>query len=99
MFKKKDFKKIIGRLKKTPYFLVENDFWSVLFLIFIALFIGFFLFYKYVVLLPKETMPKKEKNLFLDEKKFQEVLKIMKERERNFDQASLKDYPNPFQKK
>jgi len=92
MLKRIEFNKI----REFFRILGEEAFLFFLVLIFLALILGGFLFYKYSFLVEKAKLEILEEPLQFEEKTYQEVLKIWKEREKIFQEADLKQYPDPF---
>jgi hypothetical protein len=88
-------KKLKNFIKKIPRVLAENFLLTSIFLLILALFIGFLIF-KFSASL-KEEMPQKieafNKNLY------QKVLEKFKEREKKFEEIDQKIYLNPFEEK
>ena len=84
-------------LKKLPRTLGEKSFLTFLGLLLIALIFSGFIFYKYSFLAEKGKLEVLEKPLEFNEKVHQEVLKIWQEKEKKFEEANFKKYPDPFQ--
>lgn len=95
---KLELKKIKETLLKLPRVLGEHAFLSFLGLLFLSLFFGGFLFYKYDILSKKEKVDVLIKHLEFNEDGFRKILKEWEEREKRFKEAESKEYPNPFQK-
>jgi len=89
-------KKIKDFLKKLPRTLGERAFLTFLGLLLIALIFGGLVFYKYSILVEKAEPEISEIPLKFKEKTYQDVLKIWQEKEKRFEEADLKEYPNPF---
>jgi len=94
--KKIKFKKAIEFFKKLPRTLGERAFLTFLGLLLIALIFGGLVFYKYSILVEKAEPEISEIPLKFKEKTYQDVLKIWQEKEKRFEEADLKEYPNPF---
>jgi len=62
----------------------------------VAFIFGGFIFYKYNILAQKAEPEITEKPLQFKEKTYQDVLKIWQEKEKRFNEADLKEYPDPF---
>ena len=90
------FKKIKDFLKKLPKTLGERAFLTFLALLLIALILGGLIFYKYSILTGKEEPTISEKPPQFEEKTYQTVLKTWQEKEKRFQEASTKEYPDPF---
>lgn len=88
--------KIKEFLRKFLRILGEEAFLFFLVLIFLALILGGLLFYKYSFLVEKAKPEVLEKPLQFEEKTHQEVLKILKELQKKFEETELKKYPDPF---
>lgn len=92
------FKKIKDFLKNLPPALGERAFLTFLCLLFFSLIFGGFVFYKYSILIEKETpqiITPEELNQF-DRKTYEEVVKIWQEKEKRFESPESKEYPDPF---
>jgi len=89
-------KKIKDFLTKLPRTLGERAFLTFLGLLLIALIFGGLIFYKYSILVEKAEPEISEIPLKFKEKTYQDVLKIWQEKEKRFEEADLKEYPNPF---
>jgi hypothetical protein len=74
----------------------EHAFLTSLVLIFLALIFGGIVFYIYSFSASKKTPPPSEKPVTINESSFNEVLKIWEVRQKRFDEAGTKEYPNPF---
>lgn len=92
-FKIKEIKQF---LKKLPRTLGEKRFLTFFGLLLVALIFSGLSFYKYGFLAEEEKLEVPEKPLKFNEKDYQEVLKIWQEKEKRFNEADLKEYPNPF---
>lgn len=82
--------------KRLPKILGENTFLTSLILILISLILGGLVFYKYSVLVKARKPEVLEKPAFLNEEALQEILKIWQDRQKKFEEAGFKEYPNPF---
>jgi hypothetical protein len=91
-----NFKKIRLFFGKLPKILGENAFWTFLGLFIIALLIGGIIFYRYNILPKKVEVPSPEGILKFQEEDYQQVLQVWQAKELNFQEADLKEYPNPF---
>ena len=98
MFKLKQIKlnKIKGFFKKLLRILGENTFLTSLMLILISSILGSMVFYKYSVLVEQKETETLIKPPLLEEEILKDVLKIWQERQKKFDEAGFKEYPNPF---
>lgn len=92
------FKKIKDFLKNLPHTLGARAFLTFLGLLFLSLIFGGFVFYKYSILIEKETpqiITPEELNQF-NKKTYEEVVKIWQEKEKRFESSESKEYPDPF---
>jgi len=94
--KKIKFKKAIEFFKKLPRTLGERAFLTFLGLLLIALIFGGLVFYKYSILVEKAEPEISKIPLKFKEKTYQEVLKVWQEKEKRFEEANFKIYPDPF---
>lgn len=86
-------KNFLQRLLRT---LGERAFLTFLGLLLLALILGGIIFYQYNILVKKTEVQIIEEPLQFQEKTYQEILKIWQEREKKFQEADLKIYPDPF---
>jgi len=84
------------KIKKLPRVLAENSFLTFLAFLVIAVILGVLIFYKYSILIKREGPEITEKPLKFEKRVYQEILKTWREREKEFEEADLKEYPNPF---
>ena len=89
-------KKIKDFLTKLPRTFGERAFLTFLGLLLIALIFGGLIFYKYSILVEKAEPEISEIPLKFKEKTYQEVLKVWQEKEKRFEEANFKIYPDPF---
>jgi len=89
-------KKIQDFLKRLPRILGEKAFLAFLGLLFLALIFGGIIFYQYNILVKKAEVQIIEEPLQFQEKTYQDISKIWQEREKKFQEADLKTYPDPF---
>ena len=87
-------KKVFGKL---PRILGERAFLVSLILIFLALILGGFIFYKYNILAQKTEPQIIEKPFQFKESLYQKILEEWQGHQRKFDEAELKEYPDLFQ--
>lgn len=92
----KEIKKTKKFLSNIPLNIAKHAFLSSLVIILLSLILGALLFYKYTVLAEKAGNEDLGQKHLLEEKLYQRVLDVWQEREKTFQQASIKDYPNPF---
>jgi len=92
------FDKIKIFFRRLPRILGGRAFLFFLILFFLDLIFSGLVFYKYSFLVQrKETeISQFEQPVQFKEKTYQDVLKIWQEREKRFNEADAKQYPNPF---
>jgi len=90
------FNKLKGSLKRLPRILAEHIFLSFLGLLSLALIFGGFIFYKYSILTEKIEPKILEKPLQFKEALYQKILEEWQIRQKRFEEAELKEYPDPF---
>jgi len=90
------FDRVKKILKKLPRVLGEQAFLTFLVSLLLSLVFSGFIFYKYSVLVERKEPEIFEKPLKFKEETFKEILKIWEERQRNFEEAEFKEYPDPF---
>jgi hypothetical protein len=88
--------KLKAFLGKLSLIFAQHPFLTCLFLFLFALIIGGTLFYKYTILAQK-IRPELFEFLALKEKNYQEVLGVWQQQEKKFNEADLKEYPDPFE--
>ena len=88
--------KIKEFLRKLPRRMAERAFFTLMVLVFLGLIFGGLLFYQYSMLAQKVSPQVTEKPLNFKEKIYQEVLDVWRERERKFEEADTKEYPDLF---
>ena len=91
-----NFKKIKEFFGKLPRILGEHHFLTLLAFILLALILGGLTFYQYSFLAERTEPEVWEKPLHFHEKTFQEILKIWENRQKRFEEAELKEYPDLF---
>ena len=89
-------KKIREFLKRLPQTLGEKAFFVFLGLLLIALIFGGIIFYQYNILVKRAEVQITEEPLQFQERTYQDTLKIWQEKEKKFQEADLKEYPDPF---
>lgn len=85
-----------GKIKKIPWFLGLNAFWIILFLIFIELVAGAFLFYKYAFLAVRYEPKIIDSDFKFKSNIYQSVLKEWQEKNQKFEEEKTEQYSNPF---
>ena len=91
-----NFKKITDFLKRIPGFLVEKSFLTFLILSILSFLIGGFVFYKYCYSIEKMKPKIIEKQLKIDESKYQEMMNFWDARTKIFEGVDAKEFKNPF---
>lgn len=91
-----EIKKLKSFFQKLLKILGENAFLTSLALLFIALILGGLTFYKYSILAERGKPEALERIPYFNEKTFQEILRIWQNRQKRFEEAGLKEYPDPF---
>lgn len=89
-------KKIRESLKKSVWIIGRNSAPTFFILFFVTFILGGFIFYKYSFLAEKIEPQITEQPLRFKESLFQEILKEWENREKRFEEAELKEYPDPF---
>jgi len=89
-------KKIKYFLKKLPKNLGKRAFLLCLILLLISLITGLLIFYKYSFLTEKETPEISKGPLQFKEATFQRILEVWQEKDKKFEAADTKEYPDPF---
>lgn len=95
-FKKIKLKEIKEKLQKRARMAGEKAFLFFLILFFIALLIGGLIFYHYKKLIEKAEFEFSTKSIQFDENVYKEVLQRIEAREKRFQEAEFKTYPDPF---
>ena len=85
------------KIKKFFYFLAVHIFFIILFFIFLDILFGGFLFYKYVILANQQEPDVQDNSFRFNENAYQDVLDKLEAREKDFNNSSQENYPNPFQ--
>ncbi len=94
LLKKIELKKI--KIKDLAKNAAQRPLVTFFILFFISLFLGGLIFYKENILAKKKIREGEIKPIEFDEKKHNEILKIWEEKERKFQEADFKKYPDPF---
>jgi hypothetical protein len=94
-----DFFKKFKNSKKVLWFLGKHIFFVILLLIIFDLLIGGFLIYKYAFLVKPQDSSALEKNFKFNEVEYQQILKILEAREKEYNEASGANYSSPFRSK
>jgi hypothetical protein len=88
--------KIKESLKKTLRIVVFHPLLSCFLFFILAAVLGEVVYYNYVVLPSKIKMESTDNAFLLKDEKYQAILKIWKEQENRFNEASLKQLNDPF---
>jgi len=96
MIIKERINKVKKPLSQLPLIITTHAFWACLILFILSLAIGANLFYKYNILAQRAEPEGLEQAVLFKEKTYQQVLKIWQEREKRFQEADFKEYPDPF---
>ena len=89
-------KNIKDFLTKLPKTLGDHAFLTFLGFLFLAFIIGGIIFQKYSISAEKEMPGVGEKPLQFKENTYQKVLEIWQKKEKKFEEADFKQYPDPF---
>ena len=90
------FKKIKIFLKKMPRRLAGKAFFTFLGLFLLSLIFGGLVFYNYSVVPKKKIMESTKTGLEFKSETYQEILQIWQNKEKQFKQADVRQYPNLF---
>jgi cbb3-type cytochrome oxidase subunit 3 len=85
--------------QKAPRAVADRAFLSFLLLFLISLFLGGLIFYQYNILAKRKEVTRAENPLQFKEKTYEDVLKIWKERENEFEAVRFKKYFDIFEAK
>ncbi len=95
---REELKRAFKAFKNFVIIAADNLAWSCLALFLLVLALGALVFYSYGVLAEKKEFNDLKSPLQLEEKTYQEVLKIWQEREEDFNKADEKGYPDLFER-
>lgn len=90
-------KNILGNLGKIPVFLAENLFFSFLMIIFLAVFLANLFFYKYYILNQEIKQEIEQGQHIVNEKSYNDLLKIWEEQDKKFQNSESKNYLDIFE--
>lgn len=90
------WKKTKEAIRWLPVKSAQHLFLSCLVIFILTLILGGVLFYRYSFLALR-IKPESGGPFLLDEKTYQEVLNVWQEKEKKFNEADLKNYPDPFE--
>ena len=90
-------KNILGRLGNVPVFIAEHFLFSFLVAIFSVIFLANLLFYKYYILNQDITPKAEQGQTIINEKSYNNLLKVWEEQDKKFQTSVLKIYLD-FQK-
>ena len=85
-------KNILSNLSKIPVFLTEHLFFCFLAVIFSVIFLANLLFYKYYILSQEITPEDKQEQLIVNEKSYNDLLKIWEKQDKKFQNSESKNY-------
>lgn len=91
-------KKVKKIFTKIPWLVAEHSFLACLLLFLLALLLGWFLVYKYIILIQETEFEEQDHSFLLKEDVYKEVLEKWKREEQKFNQADSKEFFNPFLK-
>ncbi len=86
----------IEKIKKLPRVLEKNAFLTFLILLFLALIFGGITFYRYSIMVQRMEPEILKAPIQFKEETFQEILRVWQEREKEFKETELKEYPDLF---
>jgi uncharacterized membrane protein (DUF106 family) len=89
-------KNLRKKIKDLPEKLSKRAFFLFLILFFLFLIFGLFVYYRYSILEEKKEIQISERVFEFDKKKFEKVLEILEEREKEFDSIDSKEFKDPF---
>jgi len=89
--------KVKNLLKELPTFLAVHAFLAFLAFFILALILAGIVFYRYNILIEKENPEVSYKESQFKEKSLNNIMEILEEREKKFNEADSKQYLNPFQ--
>ena len=92
-------KQIKEFLKRIPRILGARAFLTFLWFLFFSLIGAGLIFYRYSILAEKQKLEVSEEPLQFKEEIYQQVLSVWQEKEKGFEGADLKEYPDPFRGK
>lgn len=90
----KNFQK---RIKTLPKILAQNAFLTFFSLFLLSLIFSFFIYYKYLILEAEKEPEILERVFEFDQKKYQKVLEILKEKEEKFNLIEFEEIRDPFE--
>ncbi len=90
------FKEIKVFLKKLPKKLAKKAFFTFLGLFLLSLIFSSLIFYNYSVVPKKKILESTKTGLEFKSETYQEILQIWQNREKQFEQADTKQYPDLF---
>ena len=95
---KEELKRALKAFKNFVIIAADNLAWSCLALFLLVLALGALVFYSYGVLAEKKEFNDLKSPLQLEEKTYQEVLKVWQKQEEDFNKADEKDCPDLFER-
>lgn len=94
--RKPDIKKTRKFFTRLPQTLAEKSFLSFLFLFMISLIFGVIVFYRHESSIKKASPKILEKTLQIEEKSYQEVLRVWEEKKERLNEIDSREYSNLF---
>jgi len=88
-------KKLRDKILNLPRSFVEKRLSTLFLLLFLALLISFFVFFKSYVFVQKQKIEPK-KVIKLDTEKLEKILEILEKRKEEFEKIEQREYKNPF---
>jgi uncharacterized membrane protein (DUF106 family) len=89
-------KNLRKKIKDLPERLSQRAFLTFLVLFFLFLIFGLLIYYKYLILEEKKEPQILERVFEFDKNKFEKVLKILDQREKEFNSIDSKEFKDPF---
>lgn len=93
---KTKIKKFKESFKKLPWAIAERGFKAFLALVWVALILGGFLFYKYIFSVEEGEII--ERPIQFKEKLYRKILQTLEDRQKQFEEVELKEYLDPFRR-
>lgn len=90
-------KNILYHLGRAPVFITEHLLFSFFLVIFSVIFLTNLLFYKYFILSQKITPKIEQGQVVINDKSYNNLLKIWEEQDKKFQNSESKDYLNLFE--
>ncbi len=94
--KSKSIGGVLDEVKKIPWILGKDAFLFIMIFIFIDIFLGEYLFYKYVFLVKSENPETSSISTEFKENTYEKVLEELKLKADIFENSKIESYDNPF---